>query len=366
MSDKQVAVALLCFADTKGAARARKPFETQLRSNGDAALQTTILQVNAKHKASVHDPRRVLAGTLTAALTWGLFGLVAGTDKVESAVVWAVLGALCGGVYAYTSEHLLSKSELARIGGRLAAGSSALVTYAEARDPQRLLEAAGALGPATASVATIDADLVARVFAGTSVPVEVSGGSRSTKLVADETTLLSMIVSRYPDRKAAAHVAAQLAERTPGRNHAPQVELVIETDAGGHRHVTDPRSGTAAWARSDVLSWGGFGLVWGAIVGALGGGGILGFLEGGLVTGIGWAIFGLVAGALYGLWAGRSISARRLEGIGPILAPDTSAVLAWADGAMRERDLEPLAGPGAQHVVLSFNPVAHGAVLEAV
>ena len=62
-------------------------------------------------------------------------------------------------------------------------------------------------------------------------------------------------------------------------------------------------------ARSDVISWGGFGLVFGAIVGVVGGGGILGFLEDGVATGIGWALFGLVAGALYGLWAGRSISA---------------------------------------------------------
>ena len=365
MSKSEVAVALFCFGDEHAAGKARKPLEAQLQSNGDAALQTTILRVNAKHKASVHDPRRVLAGTLTAALTWGLFGLVAGTNKVESAIVWAVLGALCGGVYAYTSEHRLTKSELARIGRRLAPGSSALVTYAKVSDPERLLAAAGTLAPSVASVATIDADLAARVFAGTTTPVEVSHSSPGANLALEETSLLSMIVLRYPDRKAAAHIAAQVAKRKPGHEHAPQIELVIETDADGHRHVTDPGSGTAAWARSDVLSWGAFGLVWGAIVGALGGGGILGFLEGGLATGIGWAVFGLVAGALYGLWAGRSISARRLKGIGPILAPGTSTVLAWANGAVRDGDLEALAGPGAQHLVLLFNPVEQGAVLEA-
>ena len=174
-----------------------------------------------------------------------------------------------------------------------------------------------------------------------------------------------MLVYRYPDPKTAARIAAQLSKHKPGRDHAPAIELVIETDKGGHRHVTDPGSGTAAWARSDTVSWGAFGLVWGAVVGALGGGGILGFLKDGLVTGLGWAVFGLVAGALYGLWAGRSISARRLEGIGPVLAPGTSAVLAWGDGAPHDRDLEPLAGPGAQHLVLLFNPVDHGAVLEA-
>ena len=366
MSDnKQVVVALFCFADENGAAKARKPFEAQLQSNGDAALQTTILRVNAKHKASVHDPRRVLAGTLTAALTWGLFGLVAGTNKVESAIVWALLGALCGGVYAYTSEHRLTKSELARIGRHLAPGSSALLTYAEAGDPERLLAAAGAYAPSTASLATIDADMVARVFAGTTAPVEVSHSSHGVTPAPDEVSLLSMIVSRYPDPKAAVQVAAQVAKRKGANGHTPEIELVIETDGSGHRHVIDPTSGTAAWARSDTVSWGLFGLVWGAIVGALGGGGILGFLKDGLVTGVGWAVFGLLAGALYGLWAGRSISARRLKGIGPMLAPGTSTVLAWAEGALHDGDLEALSQPGAQRLVLLFNPVDHGAVLEA-
>src|ERR1044071_3532423 len=76
------------------------------------------------------------------------------------------------------------------------------------------------------------------------------------------------------------------------------------------------------------------GLVCGALAGATGGGGFVGFLEGGLVTGVAWGLFGLGAGALYGLWAGRATSARRLEGIGPILAPGTSTLLAWAEGPL--------------------------------
>jgi hypothetical protein len=145
-----------------------------------------------------------------------------------------------------------------------------------------------------------------------------------------------------------------------------QIELVIANDGNGRRHVTEPTTGTAAWARSDVVSWGLFGVVIGAIAGATGGGGILGFLEGGVVTGLGWAVFGLFAGALYGLWAGRSISARRLEGIGPLLAPGTSVVLGWSAGPPGSVDLEPLARPGSQQLILLFNAVEHGAVLEAV
>ena len=57
-------------------------------------------------------------------------------------------------------------------------------------------------------------------------------------------------------------------------------------------------------SKSDVVSWGAFGLVFGLIVGFAGNGGIFSSIESGVVTGVLWAIFGLVAGALYGLWAG--------------------------------------------------------------
>jgi hypothetical protein len=72
----------------------------------------------------------------------------------------------------------------------------------------------------------------------------------------------------------------------------------------------------------------------GAIAGAFGGG----IFKGAVVTGIGWALFGLFAGSLYGLWVGRSTSAHRLKGIGPILAPGSSMLLAgWDEPRLRVR-----------------------------
>jgi uncharacterized membrane protein len=364
MSDRDVAVLLVCFADKKGASSSQRALEERIRSNGDRVLQTTILQVNGKRKASVHDPRRVVAGTLTAALTWGLFGFVAGTNKVESTIIWAVLGAICGGAYAYLTEHVLTKSELGRIGEKLAPNSSALITYSETSDPTRLLAATRSYQPSAASVAAIDADLNARVFAGSAAPVEVPHVSPAGALP-DETSLLSMLLVRYPEIKAAPRIAAQLSKAKAKNGSAPQVELVIETEPNGRRHVIDPTRGTAAWARSDVVSWGLFGALFGALAGAIGGGGLHGAVTDALVTGIGWAVFGLVAGALYGLWAGRSISARRLKGVGPLLGNGTSALLAWADGPVRERALDALNGPQASQLVLSFNPLPGGAVIEA-
>src|SRR5215469_15809283 len=170
--DRPLGVLLGCFAGTKAAGKARRGLDAQLKSQGAALLDTVVLQVDAKHKVSVYDPRRVVQGTLTAMLTWGLFGLVAG--GLKSAAIWAILGAICGGLWAYYTEHLLRKGELTRIGARLPASSSALVTFAETNDPRSLLKATAAHAPATASVAAIGDDLGARVFAGGADPIEVS------------------------------------------------------------------------------------------------------------------------------------------------------------------------------------------------
>jgi hypothetical protein len=103
-----------------------------------------------------------------------------------------------------------------------------------------------------------------------------------------------------------------------------------------------------------------FGLVLGVIAGFGGNGGLFGALERGVVTGIGWAIFGLAAGALYGLWAGLGVSARRLSSIRPILPPDTSMVLAWAEGAPKSAQ----SPPGSEQLLLRFVSAPHGAVLD--
>src|SRR5262249_21192986 len=153
--------------------------------------------------------------------------------------------------------------------------------------------------------------------------VEVPHGS-SAHTVLEQTSALSMLLYRYPRPEVAALVAAKVPKAPSGTDGAPQIQLIIETDGNGRQHLTDPTRGTAAWAGSDIVSWGLFGMVFGALAGAIGGGGLHGLVHGAVVTGIGWAIFGLFAGALYGLWAGRSISARRLKGLDTLLEDGTS------------------------------------------
>ena len=174
-------------------------------------------------------------------------------------------------------------------------------------------------------------------------------------------TVLTMLLLRYPGERTAGRSRRRPAQ---ARGDALQVELVFESAKSGKRRVVSPAEGVAAMGKSDVVSWGGFGLVFGLIVGFAGNGGVLSSIESGVVTGVLWAIFGLVAGALYGLWAGRAVSARRLKGVGPLLPPDSSVILAWADGAVAERTIERWSTPDAERLALRFNPVARGGILE--
>ena len=113
-----------------------------------------------------------------------------------------------------------------------------------------------------------------------------------------------------------------------------------------------------------AIGWAAFGVVFGVIAGATGGGGVLSAVKGGLVTAVLWGIFGLVAGALYGLWAGRAVSDRRAKRVGPLLPPGTSMVVAWAGKPLTEPTLDTVTKPGSQRLILRFNPVEGGAVLE--
>lgn len=362
-ADTQMCVLLACFAGAKRAGKVRGQLGKQITSGGDRVLDEVVLKVNAKHRAVVHDPRRTLAGVLTPALTWGIFGLLAGGLRGSGS---GGCSAPSGAAYMPITPSMCSP--------RMSSSASAAACRAIPRpswlgsrgpDPRRVLSSAASYGPATASAAAIGADLSARAYSGASNPLETSTArAGAAPQAANQATVLSMLLVRFAGEHAARRVLGKSGSAKHQDQKAPQVELVIETNEHGRRRVIAPATGSAAFSKSDTISWGLFGLVWGVIVGFASHGGVLSSLKSALVTGILWAIFGMVAGALYGLWAGRAVSARRLKGVGPLVPPGTSLVVAWAEGALREDTIEQWAGPGSRRLILRFNPAGPGALLE--
>jgi uncharacterized membrane protein len=358
-----LSVLLVCFDSRRASSSARRPIQQQLRSDGDAILDTVILRVKPNRDCAVYDPRRVLMGTLTATLTWGAFGLVAG--GLKSLALWAILGAICGGLWAYYTEHLLTKNELVRVGAELPADSSSLVMFVETTDSRRVLERTASAVPKAGSVASIGNDLSACVFVGPDGPIEVPSSQVPSTPFGPQSPE-SLVLLRYPDPGTARDVARRTTPKSKKERVAVRIEAVIWADSNGRRHVADPSQGVAAWAKSDIVSWGLFGVVVGALAGAFGGGGVHAFVDDAVVTGVGWAIFGLIAGALYGLWAGRAVSARRVKRIRKLLPAGRSMLVGWADDHARQADVDALTTAGSQRLIIRFNPVPGGAVLEAI
>jgi hypothetical protein len=358
-SDGRLGLLLACFDGRKTAGKSRRSLEKQLRAQGDELLDTVVLEVDEKHKASARDPRRILWGTVTVTLVWAVCGM-AGADGVWSVIFWAVVGGVGGVLFLYYTLHHLTKSDLASVGSGLPAQSSALAVWVEMTDARRLLEAAAVQRPTAASVAAIGADLTTHVFAGPADPVELPPGS--TPELRRDSAVLSMVMLRYPSPDTAKQMALQ-----PPADSVLEVEMMLRRDTDGSRHVSDPYFGVKAMAKSDVLWWGGFGLVFGALGGAIGGGGVLGFIEDGVLEAIVWGILGLGVGALYGHVFGKAVSARRLKSVGSLLAPGTSILMAWVDAGspLTASGLDAYSTPGSQRLVLNVNSGERGAVLEA-
>jgi uncharacterized membrane protein len=361
-------ILLVCFDNAKSASHVREALGKKIRESGAVILDEVILQVDAKRKVHLHDPAKTVRGGATAALTWGLFGLV--TGGILGLVIWGVVGAICGALWAYYTEHALSKTELKRIGESLPPDSSAMLAFIQADDTERVLQATSTYAPAVATVAAVGADLSTRVIENSSAGSSEAAPSANAEGVSPHGEIVvSMLLFRYKGQHTVESIVKKLSAAHGDQETAIVTELAIEVDEKGKAHVHNPGLGFKYQARSSMVSWALFGLVDGVLGGLISGGGLQSGLQSGLEHGIalfiGWGIFGLVAGALYGLWVGRGISGRRLRIVAPLLSPDTSLLLAWGEIVPRQQEVSALS-PAAEseRLILGFRVVEHGALLE--
>lgn len=274
----ELCVLLACFGGAGRAAKLRRGLDKQIAGAGGRILDQVVLRVSGKRKAMVYDPRRVLAGTLTPGLTWGIFGLIAG--GVSGFGIWAIVGAVCGGLFAYYPEHLATKDELRRLGRHLPRQSSAILAFVHGGSGEGILSSVAGSSPVTASVAAIGSDLSAQVLAGPGDPVvnsSVPAGGGPVPV--SSASMLSMLLMRYRGKDTARQTAAKATHEPGTRGQSVQPELLIEVPQHGRPKVVAPtKLGVAAFAKTDTISWGLFGLVYGVIVGAVGNNGALGGL----------------------------------------------------------------------------------------
>ena len=235
-------VLLLCFDGAKRAAKIRRPLSKQLEQHGSAILDAAIIRVDAEGKARVYDPQRTVAGLLTAALTWGVF--VRLTSGLIGPIGWAVIGAVCGGLFAYYREQPLSGTQLRRIGEGLRRDSSAIVVFLKGGADQSVLPTAAAYGPTTATLVAISGELSARVLAGAGGPTEVSAALPGGRLPAADTST-DKNTDRGTDKGA---LLTMLLVRLAGQRAVRQA--LAELDPAKTRIRTSRRSSTSRWCSS--------------------------------------------------------------------------------------------------------------------
>ena len=278
--------------------------------SGDAILDEVILRVDSRHRATglrpAPRPRRhpdLGADLGRLRLDHRRGGQPGG--------LWAIIGAVCGGLYAYSAEHLLTKDELKRIGRRLPGDSSAIAAFVAAGDGRRVLASAEPCQPVRASVAAIGADLSAQVLTRAVPPVGSPPAAPGARPPDRDGSALSMLLVRYRGEKTARRELARHRPADGKHGHGVQTELIFEAPGQGRLKVSDPKQGAWALAKSDLISWGLFGVIYGLIVGLVSNHGAFSAIADTAAAGVVCAVFGLAAGALYGLWAGRAVSARR-------------------------------------------------------
>ncbi len=98
--------------------------------------------MDGQGEVRVYDPQRTMAGALTAALTRGVFGLL--TSGLIGRIEWAVIGAVCGELFAYYREQPLSGAQLRGIGEGMEPDSSAIVVVFMKSADEALLSATAA------------------------------------------------------------------------------------------------------------------------------------------------------------------------------------------------------------------------------
>ena len=142
------------------------------------------------------------------------------------------------------------------------------------------------------------------------------------------------------------------------------MELFIEANEHGRRRVIAPTTGSADFAKSDVVSWGLFGVAWGLIVGFAGGdSGVLGPIENGLVDRhpLGPVRPGRRRAVRHVGWA-RGVRPT-VEGARSLRAARHLARGRLGRGSPSQETIERWAAHGSQRLILRFNPVDNGAVL---
>ena len=224
--------------------------------------------------SALHTPAGPSQARSTSCSTWGVFGLIAG--GLQGLWVWGILARDLG---CARRPHRTPREQGRAQAGRqrLPPDSSAIAIFVQGSDPHNACSPRS--GPSSPAPRPGRCHRPGpfrrrsmRATSSRSSPPERSGAAPAPS----QTTLLSMLLVRFAGEHGAKKALGDSVRAKHPDLRAPQVELMVEANKEGRRRVVNPTTGTAVMAKSDIIGWGVCGVVWGAIVGFVGGAGALG------------------------------------------------------------------------------------------
>ncbi|MCW5882627.1 MAG: DUF1269 domain-containing protein, partial [Anaerolineae bacterium] len=113
-----------------------------LKSSAKAAnmkiVTSAVVEVDPKGKTHVDETGHGTAGTAVGLVTGGLLGLIGGPAGL---LVWALGGAVIGGVAGKRAGQVIPKEDLEALGRQLPPNSSAFIVIVEDRDAEAAIDA---------------------------------------------------------------------------------------------------------------------------------------------------------------------------------------------------------------------------------
>ena len=130
-------ILLVSFDEPKKAQQVKQTLVKEIKQDGDLILDEMVMRIDEKRKVHVYEMGKAARGAAIVAVTWGAFGLLYG--GLRGLVIWAVIGAICGGMYMYYVAHSLSDAELKNIARRMPPNSSVLLAFLKTSHAQQII-----------------------------------------------------------------------------------------------------------------------------------------------------------------------------------------------------------------------------------
>jgi len=177
--DKNVVYKILVFsfADPKKAKTVSDELRAAASDQGYKIAAYSVVEVDAKGKAHIHESGHGLEGAVGGAAFGGVLGLIGGPAGL---LAWVVAGAVVGGFFGKVGGRAIPDDEQERLAAQMQPNTSALMVLVEDEDVEAIMNRTA---PYNAQVVTLTVgdEISGEIAQGVAADVEVPAPAAADK-----------------------------------------------------------------------------------------------------------------------------------------------------------------------------------------